>query len=70
MKLKILIWNLLTSYLLISCGTSTKIEAIKPEAETANNIVFTTKVSYVGMPVTMEIADIQKVLNQNINNLI
>lgn len=70
MKLKEIIYVTLVFTLLISCGTSTKIQAIKPEAETTNTIAYTAKTSYIGLPVTIKITDIQNVLNKTITGLI
>ncbi|UYW00754.1 DUF4403 family protein [Flavobacterium agricola] len=44
--------------------------ATKPEAEFQNKIAYNTKTSYVGMPISVAIKDIQTVLNQNITHLI
>ena len=60
----------LLSICIQNCGTTNKIQAIKPEAVSKSNIAYLTKTSYVGMPVEIKIKDIQKALNQNLVGLI
>ena len=69
-KFRILSLVLVVLGLLSGCGTSTKIQAIKPEAESNKDFAYTAKTSYLGMPVSIEILDIQHVLNKNIKQLI
>jgi hypothetical protein len=70
MKIKITVLFAITILLFISCSTSKKIEAIRPEADQSSNIAYTAKTSYIGMPVAIEIADIQNILNKTIQNLV
>ena len=61
---------IILSLILFSCGTQKKIETLKPEPSSTSSIVYSTKTSYVGMPVEIKIKDIQTVLNQNLKGII
>jgi hypothetical protein len=61
---------LITLALTISCGTTNKIEALKPSPSTANSVVFKNKVSFISMPVEITLKELEQQLNKNVTGLI
>jgi hypothetical protein len=61
---------LITLVLTISCGTTNKIEALKPSPSTANSVVFKNKVSFISMPVEITLKELEQQLNKNVTGLI
>jgi hypothetical protein len=56
--------------ILVSCGTTKKIEALKPSPSNNTPIVFKNKTSFVAMPISISIAEIEHQLNKNLSGLI
>lgn len=56
--------------LISSCGTTKKIESLKPEPNYSKELVYEKQVSYVNMPVEMSVADMQNQLNKFLTGLI
>lgn len=54
----------------VSCGTTKKIEALKPAPSNSNSVVFKNKVSFISMPVEITLKELEKQLNKNVNGLI
>ncbi|MFN7044008.1 MAG: DUF4403 family protein [Flavobacterium sp.] len=54
----------------VSCGTTKKIEALKPAPSNTNSVVFKNKVSFISMPVEITLKELEKQLNKNVNGLI
>ena len=61
---------LFTLFLIVSCGTTKKIEALKPSPSNDNPVVFKNKVSSIAMPVEITLKDLEQQLNKNVNGLI
>jgi len=61
---------LITLVLTISCGTTNKIEALKPSPSAANSVVFKNKVSFISMPVEITLKELEQQLNKNVTGLI
>lgn len=61
---------LFTLFLTVSCGTTKKIEALKPSPSNDNPVVFKNKVSLIAMPVEITLKDLEQQLNKNVNGLI
>ena len=61
---------LFTLFLTVSCGTTKKIEALKPSPSNNNPVVFKNKVSFIAMPVEITLKDLEQQLNKNVNGLI
>lgn len=61
---------LFTLFLTVSCGTTKKIEALKPSPSNDNPVVFKNKVSFIAMPVEITLKDLEQQLNKNVNGLI
>ena len=55
---------------LSSCGTTKKIEALKPAASYSNEIVYEKQVSYLNLPIEISVADLQTQTNKYLNGLI
>lgn len=71
MKQSLFIACLFCSFqLLISCGTTKKIEALKPNPSNDTPIVFKNKTSFVSLPISISIAEIEHQLNKNLSGLI
>jgi hypothetical protein len=56
--------------LVISCGTTNKIEALKPLPSTNAAVVFKNKTSFVAMPIEITLKEIESQLNKNLSGLI
>jgi hypothetical protein len=54
----------------ISCGTTNKIEALKPLPTTDNSVIVKNKTSFIAMPVEITLKEIQQQLNKNLKGLI
>lgn len=57
-------------FLLISCGTTKKIEALKPTPTENKPMVYKNKTSFIPLPVEVTLADVQKQINKNLKGLI
>jgi hypothetical protein len=56
--------------LFISCGTTKKIEALKPLPSNDATVVYKNKTSFVAMPVEITLKEIESQLNKNLSGLI
>ena len=56
--------------LLISCGTTNKIEALKPLPSNNAPVIFKNKTSFVAMPIEITLKEIESQLNKNLSGLI
>lgn len=66
-----LIISLSTFLILISCSsTSQKIEALKPEPDDAVPLTYTNTPSFINLPVSVKLKDIEKQTNSLLNGLI
>jgi hypothetical protein len=71
MKKSIAITTILFTILLtVSCGTTKKIEALKPAPSNDNPVIFKNKVSFIAMPVEITLKDLEQQLNKNVTGLI
>ena len=55
---------------LVACSTTKKIEALKPEPNYSNEVVYEKQVSYLNVPVVITVADIQNQVNKYLNGTI
>lgn len=56
--------------LLFSCSATKKIEALKPEPSDNSPVVYETTTSFINMPVSITVADIEAQVNKYFNGLI
>ncbi len=71
MKIFVALTLICTTFLvLISCGTTKKIEALKPAPSNDTPVVYKNKTSFVAMPVEITLKEIEHQLNKNLNGLI
>lgn len=56
--------------LLISCSTTSKIEALKPEPSVNTKIAYNNTTSFVSMPLEISLNEIENQLNKSLNGLI
>lgn len=56
--------------LLSSCGTTTKIATLKPEPDDATPLQYENVISYINLPITVKIKDIENQTNALLNGLI
>ena len=61
---------LIFSLLVIGCSSSNKIAALKPEPDDASPIVYDNTPSYINMPITIKLKEIENQVNQSLNGLI
>ena len=57
-------------FAVISCGTTSKIEALKPAPSNNAPVVYKNKTSFVAMPVEVTLKEIESQLNKNLTGLI
>ncbi|WP_396138298.1 DUF4403 family protein [Flavobacterium sp.] len=57
-------------FLMLSCGTTKKIEALKPNPSNDAPLVYKNKISFVTMPIEITLKEIEHQLNKNLNGLI
>ncbi|HRP60721.1 MAG TPA: DUF4403 family protein, partial [Vicingus sp.] len=53
-----------------SCSTSKKIEALKPEPDDASPLVYDHSPSFVSLPITLQVKDVENQINKLLNGLI
>ncbi|MFV8368391.1 DUF4403 family protein [Flavobacterium sp. LB2R40] len=61
---------ILTTLVLTSCATSNKIEALKPEPDDATPLVYDNLASFVNMPISIKLKDIENQTNSILTGLI
>jgi hypothetical protein len=63
---------LLFVVLLINCGcsTTTKIAALQPEPDNAAPLQYESTTSFINLPITIKLKDIENLVNKNLNGLI
>jgi len=59
-----------TLLLFVSCGTTNKIEALKPAPSNNAAVVYKNKISFIAMPVEISLKEIESQLNKNLKGLI
>jgi hypothetical protein len=69
MKIKILLFGII-SLGILSCGSSKKIEALKPEPSNNAPIVYSNKTSLISMPMEVNMKEVEYHLNKNVKGLI
>ncbi|TDE05257.1 DUF4403 family protein [Flavobacterium sandaracinum] len=58
------------SLLFIGCGSNTKIAALKPEPDDATPLLYENEISYINLPITVKIKDIENQTNALLYGLI
>ena len=56
--------------LLISCSSSQKIAALKPEADDASPLVYDNTASFINLPVSIKLKDVENQVNKSLTGLI
>ena len=57
-------------FLLSSCSTSNKIAALKPEPDNASPLVYETSPSFINLPISVKLKDVESQTNALLNGLI
>ena len=70
MQKKIYSAFLILSILLISCSSSNKIAALKPEPDDASPLAYDNTPSYINIPISIKLKEIENQVNQSLNGLI
>jgi hypothetical protein len=60
----------LTVFLFLSCSTSNKIAALKPEPDNAGPLVHETSPSFINLPISVKLKDVENQTNALLNGLI
>jgi hypothetical protein len=68
--IKLFLCSMIVLLLLSSCGTTNKIEALKPMPSDDSPMVYKTSTSFVSMPLEISIKEIEKQLNKKMTGLI
>lgn len=67
---KIIFFISLIGFFLSSCSTSKKIAALKPEPDDASPLVYDNATSFVSLPITLQVKDVENQINKLLNGLI
>ncbi|KAF2329463.1 DUF4403 family protein [Flavobacterium daemonense] len=59
-----------TAAILFSCSTSQKLETLKPEPDDASPLVYDANPSFINLPITVKLSDIENQTNSILNGLI
>lgn len=59
-----------TAFLLTNCSTTNKIEALKPEPDNAEPLVYENVSSYINLPISVKLKDVENQTNIFLNGLI
>lgn len=71
MKIKFYFTSVFVLVLLtLSCSSSQKITALKPEADDASPLLYDNAISYISIPITIKLKDIEYQTNKVLNGLI
>ena len=70
MKRKFILYVATAMLFLSGCSTAKKIEALKPEPSNDEPMAFENATSFINLPVTITIADIETQVNKLLNGLI
>lgn len=60
----------LASFVLVSCSSTSKINALKPEPEDASPLIYDNKPSFISLPVALKIKDIENQTNKFLTGII
>ncbi|NMH27115.1 DUF4403 family protein [Flavobacterium silvaticum] len=65
-----IVLNIVTLFLLFGCSSTKKIEAMRPEPDTAAPLLYDATPSFIDLPVQLKLADIETQTNKYLNGLI
>ena len=66
---RFLVFTLLILFL-VSCGSTSKINALKPEPEDASPLIYDNKPSFISLPVALKIKDIENQTNKFLTGIV
>lgn len=69
-KIRSFIVTFITVLFLGSCASTQKIAALKPEPDDASPLIYDNVSSFIDLPITMKLKDIENQVNKNMNGLI
>ena len=67
---KSLIFLFLVGLIFSSCTSTQKIAALKPEPDDASPLVYDNATSFVSLPISIQLKDVENQLNKSLNGLI
>ncbi len=67
---KLLRLSFLIGIIFSSCSSTQKIAALKPEPDDAGPLIYDNAISFVNMPITIKLKDIEYQINKSLNGLI
>ncbi len=70
MKIAFFVTTILLFLIFTSCSTTAKIEAMKPEPDDASPLVYENAYSYINMPISIKLKDIENKTNSLLTDLI
>lgn len=70
MRLQTTAFYILTLFSLFACSSTKKIEALKPEPDNATPLLYETSTSFIDLPVTVKLKDIENQTNKFLTGLI
>ncbi|OFY96232.1 MAG: hypothetical protein A3K10_12500 [Bacteroidetes bacterium RIFCSPLOWO2_12_FULL_31_6] len=70
MRFKFLFFSFFTSIIFSSCTSTQKIAALKPESDDASALIYENATSFVNLPITIQLKDVENQVNKSLNGLI
>lgn len=67
---KLIQFSFFIGFILSSCSTSKKISALKPASDDASPLTYETAASFISLPVTIKLKDVENQINKTLNGLI
>lgn len=67
---KLIRLSFLIGIIFSSCSTTKKIAALKPEPDDASPLIYDNSISFVSLPITIKLKDIESQINKTLNGLI
>ena len=58
------------AFTLSNCGSASKIEALKPTADNAAPLLYDAAPSYINMPISIRLQDVENQINKSLTGLI
>lgn len=62
--------TLIISFLFFGCGSTSKIAALKPEPDDASPLVYENTPSFISIPITLKLKDVENQVNKQLTGLI
>ena len=61
---------IIAALFVVSCSSTSKINTLKPEPDDAAPLQYESQISYINLPISVQLRDIEKQTNSSLNGLI